>query len=293
MKKVIFLLILCLCLSSCGVKSNIDQLYKENKKYVLDQEEKVWDLSKSEIKEYNQKFLVGIEAVDVYSIELYGVTTTLIAEFKSEQSANIALSQYDINFRGQYLVHQNYMFLNYYTGFAFLFGEPLTYYADNLEYYNIEQKRYIVKSSRSKKIYKIPEETEGICAFAFAEDEEIREVTFCSNMKTVGFGAFTYATALEKININPELQTIGMGAFMECNNLKNIVIPESVEYIRTNAFTSGTLFCEAKSKPKGWEKGFASDNVKVYFADDWSYDDNGNPVLVKKDKIDSKEAGYL
>ena len=71
-----------------------------------------------------------------------------------------------------------------------------------------------------------------------------------------------------------------MGAFRECNNLKDIVIPKSVEYIRANAFTSGTLFCEAKNKPIGWETGFASKNVKVYYADEWTYDENNNPVLI-------------
>lgn len=71
-----------------------------------------------------------------------------------------------------------------------------------------------------------------------------------------------------------------MGAFRECNNLKDIVIPESVESIEANAFTSGRLFCEAKSKPKGWKKGFASKNVKVYYADEWTYDENNNPILI-------------
>ena len=280
MKKAMLLLILCLCLSSCGVKSNADALYKENKEFILSRYEKIWDLSKSEIKKHNQMFFVGIEAIDIYYIKTTGVTVTLVAEFESEQAAAIALLQQNNRCEGQYLAYENYMFFNYYTGFAFLFGVPLIDDVDNLLYYTINQKKYIAISYGNQKNYKIPEETEAVCSLAFAQNEEIEEVTFCRNMKIVGNAAFTHARALKKININPELKTIGMGAFMECNNLNDIVIPESVESIEANAFTSGRLFCEAKSKPKGWKKGFASQNVKVYYADEWAYDENNNPILI-------------
>ena len=48
--------------------------------------------------------------------------------------------------------------------------------------------------------------------------------------------------------------------------------------IDKNAFTSTTVFCEAESKPEGWHENFASGIAKVYYATEWHYDSNGNPV---------------
>ena len=57
------------------------------------------------------------------------------------------------------------------------------------------------------------------------------------------------------------------------------MIPESVEYIGYHAFTSGKLYCEAKTKPAGWNKYFVGKEVNVYYADQWEYDENGKPKL--------------
>ena len=63
---------------------------------------------------------------------------------------------------------------------------------------------------------------------------------------------------------------IGESAFSNCTGLTSIVIPDSVTSIGYNAFyncTSLTIYCEAASKPSGWDSGWKPSNCPVV----WGY----------------------
>ena len=87
----------------------------------------------------------------------------------------------------------------------------------------------------------------------------------------------------EVLEFQGEVELIGA-----CNIEKNdlfsyTIIPNSCEVIDMYAFDRGNIYCEAKSKPDKWHTNFAYKNAKVYWADEWEYDENNNPVpLVEK-----------
>lgn len=49
--------------------------------------------------------------------------------------------------------------------------------------------------------------------------------------------------------------------------------------IDAHAFSQGTIYCETLEKPKGWDKDFAFLQAKVYWGDEWEYNEEGIPVL--------------
>ena len=46
------------------------------------------------------------------------------------------------------------------------------------------------------------------------------------------------------------------------------------------AFSNGNIFCEVSSKPDEWDKDFAVQNAKVYWAGEWEYNEDGIPVAI-------------
>ena len=73
---------------------------------------------------------------------------------------------------------------------------------------------------------------------------------------SISSSAFRGCTSLTSVEIPDSVRSIGMHAFAECTSLTSIVIPDSVTSIAFNAFfdcTSLTIYCEATSKPSGWD----------------------------------------
>ena len=150
---------------------------------------------------------------------------------------------------------------------------------------------------------------------------------FCSNLTTVTFGensqlntigeeAFSY-TSLTSINIPSSVTTIESQAFESCSNLTTVTfgensqlntigyfafssgrltsinIPSSVTTIKSSAFLGCsrlTIYCEASSKPSGWDSDWNYSNCPVVWncisfeiTDEGLYvvalDDNGNKYI--------------
>lgn len=80
----------------------------------------------------------------------------------------------------------------------------------------------------------------------------------CSNLATVTFGE------------NGQLTTIEDYAFSYCSSLTSIYIPKSVTSIGHRAFfncSNLAIYCEASSKPGGWESDWNYSNCPVV----WGY----------------------
>ena len=82
--------------------------------------------------------------------------------------------------------------------------------------------------------------------------------------------AFYGCTSLTSVVIGDSVTSIGNSAFSVCNNLTSVIIPSSVTSIGEYAFfvcDSLTIYCEATSKPSGWNKNWNYDNRPVV----WGY----------------------
>lgn len=95
----------------------------------------------------------------------------------------------------------------------------------------------------------------GIGESAFSNCYMISSVIIPNTVKSIGNYAFTGCSGLRKLAIPNSVTSIGVAAFFNCNNLKNIVIPASVKTIGNGAFNNEScfFFCEAASKPMGWD----------------------------------------
>jgi uncharacterized repeat protein (TIGR02543 family) len=119
----------------------------------------------------------------------------------------------------------------------------------------------------------------NISSYAFYYCVNLKNVIMPDTITSIGSWAFYHCVSIEEITFPKQLTRIGSYTFAECNGLSNIVIPDNVDYIGRNAFGScenllsvyipesvetienytfydclkATIYCEAQSKPFGWE----------------------------------------
>lgn len=137
-------------------------------------------------------------------------------------------------------------------------------------------------NKRVKKVQTNPE-LQIIGPSTFYGCRNLTEVTLNDGLKEICDGAFQNCDSLEKILLPKSLEEISRKAFDGCSSLRRIVVPENVYFIGEKVFSHGNIYCEAKSKPDKWHNNFAYKDAKVYWADEWKYDENNNPVpLVEK-----------
>lgn len=133
--------------------------------------------------------------------------------------------------------------------------------------WSAEYKGYVVKS--------IPFMREQIQSFVIPSEYNGAPVI------GIGDDVFNGCHQLTNLVIPDTIIFIGERAFFECPELKSVVIPSSVAEIGFGAFETEVLYCAALSKPAGWNKNWKSEWSVVYWAGEWEYDSNGNPVPLK------------
>ncbi|MDE7295816.1 MAG: leucine-rich repeat domain-containing protein, partial [Clostridia bacterium] len=99
------------------------------------------------------------------------------------------------------------------------------------------------------------------------------EINLPSTLTLISDHAFMDCTSLAQIELPSGLKSIGEFAFAFCPALKLIVIPRSVEIIGSLVFEEASnivIYCEAPSKPSGWEEDWSGGRL-VY----WGYEGDG------------------
>ena len=82
---------------------------------------------------------------------------------------------------------------------------------------------------------------------------------------------------IQEIVCNDSVKIINSFAFTYYQNLYYFVVPESVEYIGYCALACPIIYCEAESKPEGWDENFAAEGAKIYYKGEWEYNEFGKP----------------
>ena len=111
--------------------------------------------------------------------------------------------------------------------------------------YSADRKTLLVCPGRRTKPVNIPEGTEVISAFAFAESM-IESVSMPNSLKRIEQHAFNGCKCLMHVDIGKGLTNLGepfnSGAiFNGCRNLQHIDIPENIKYISSNCFSNSGL----------------------------------------------------
>ncbi|MBQ8344224.1 MAG: leucine-rich repeat domain-containing protein, partial [Clostridia bacterium] len=90
---------------------------------------------------------------------------------------------------------------------------------------------------------------------------------------------FSHCKELTSVTIPSSVTSIDSHAFSHCEKLESIIIPSSVTHISKNAFYGNenlTVYCEATSKPDGWDDEWTGDERKDIKVKEviWGYKDN-------------------
>ena len=98
-----------------------------------------------------------------------------------------------------------------------------------------------------------------------------------NNITTIGEDAFSNCSSLTYINIPDNVTSIGYQAFYNCDLLTSIYIPNSVAAMEDQVFYSCstlTIYCEASSKPSGWDSNWNYSNRPVVWSSYLGIHDN-------------------
>ena len=105
---------------------------------------------------------------------------------------------------------------------------------------------------------------------AFWKLNGLTSITIPGSVTSIGESAFNGCTGLTSITIPNSVTSIGGYAFYDCSRLTSITIPSSVTSIGEDAFTGctslRTIYCEASSKPAGWNASWLGNcSATVYW----------------------------
>ena len=101
-------------------------------------------------------------------------------------------------------------------------------------------------------------------------NKNVKRIIISDGIESIKTSGFFGASSLEEIILSNSLKTIGMMAFTNCKKLKKIVIPSSVIKMEFDVFhgcDNLTIYCQAKSKPSGWDDLWNNQNNPVV----WGY----------------------
>ena len=154
-------------------------------------------------------------------------------------------------------------------------GENAFYSCEKLATINIPESvrsigQYAFYNCESLTSITIPDGVTAIENSAFYNCRSLASVTIPNSITSIGNWAFSHCPMTE-INISESVTKIGEGALYDCDKLNQIKIPNSVTNIGERAFSGCdnlTIFCEAESKPEGWDEEWNSSGRPVI----WGFD---------------------
>ena len=105
----------------------------------------------------------------------------------------------------------------------------------------------------------IPDSVTSIGNLAFFGCSGLTSVTIPVSVTSIGDYAFYYCESLTDIVIPNSVTSIEGCAFLGCSDLRGTIIPDSVTSMGYHVFfgcRDAIIYCEAESKPSGWDNAW-------------------------------------
>lgn len=116
------------------------------------------------------------------------------------------------------------------------------------------------------KTINIPDGVEKLDTDAIGDCDSIISIVLPDSVTSVGIRSIGGCSRLAEIKLSSNLKTIGIYAFNNNDSLEEIIIPISVETIERGILQHcsklKTIYCEAESKPAGWDTDWAGENYQ-------------------------------
>lgn len=144
---------------------------------------------------------------------------------------------------------------------------------DGVLYNKDKTELVIYPLGKKDETYATPSSLKRISNDAFKQNNNIKNLNLNYGVENIGSQSFFDCKTLENITIPNTLVTIGNSAFYFCENLKKIIIPINTTTVGNWCFANDknlSIYCEATSKPEGWDKDW---NVS-YRPVTWGYTGN-------------------
>ncbi|MBQ8871682.1 MAG: leucine-rich repeat domain-containing protein [Bacilli bacterium] len=296
--KILLILLLSMLMLGCGNQSpsneeyiDIEKLYSENKELI----EKV--VSHADIKAASEKFdfeyssdiylegkfsVMRLKKIDGVKINFEKILyyqsrhfVILMCEMKNEKSAKEVYEKYKlIDPEYQVFYEKNVIYFN-----EIIFNlVKNNYFVEGDNYITSDNKTFLTNLSDDEtlQIPNVVEIAKEACLFF----TNIKSLYMNESLEKIKYGAFYGCFNLQNVYLNDGLKEIDDYSFYACESLKYVVIPESVEKIGKKVFSHGFIFCEAESKPANWDESFYGARAKVYWGNEWKYNEDGVPMVI-------------
>lgn len=140
----------------------------------------------------------------------------------------------------------------------------------SLEEYKNETSGYSVIDKFNSDVKLVVGNVSKIGAYSFFLSSPLINVKISNSVTSIGGFAFYSCTSLTSIEIPNSVESIGSSAFSRCSSLTSVKIPSSVINMGYGAFGGNpnlTIYCEAESKPSGWNNSWVDADTTVI----WGY----------------------
>ena len=298
--KALLILLLSILLLGCGSRSSsgedyidIEKLYNENKELIDEV------INHIDIKTASERFDFEYVSNDIYIEGKFSIMrlkkydgvkinfekimyyqshhfVILMCEMKNEKAAKEVYekyksidSEYEL-YREKNIICFNEIIFNFMKN---------NYYGVDDNYITSDGKTFLTNLS-SDEILHIPNVVE-IAIESCVYHTNIKSLYMNESLEKIKYGAFYGCFNLQNVYLNEGLKEIDDYSFYACESLNYVVIPKSVEKIGKEVFSHGIIYCEVESKPAKWDRSFYGGTAKVYWGNEWEYNEDGIPMPIE------------